>query len=832
MAAVAGEGKLLESWKEISAYLKRSERTCRRWEETLDLPIHRLDGTPNARVFAYTDEFDRWLTEKLHHLEAEEPASTRPPFVGKNKRPLFVAAAVIAIMALAGAFLFVQPLLLPRPAPGPGANPILVIFPFENPSGDKVLESWRFALPDLLITDLYQSRYLDVVPVWEMRTRFKDMKLSGALRLSADDRAAFVKRYEQDFTGTGRLDKAGNGITVEIVLRSEKATKEPPHVLRMVARNERELIGKADVLSREIKNALGLTRRQITADIDAPLRRIATASPEAMKFYAQAVWLGESGPYPDKGPAIEKALAIDPEFGLAHNRMFFAYQNSRVEDAVRSYEKALSFAGRMSEREFLLLQADFYDFWCTGGYKELPAAGIPAMTIERLKPKTRTEVLPVLERLAALYPDFQGCRMEFQDLVDIYCETEEWDKAIAVLEIVAPLTLKSIPINTQSLIDCYLARGWIDRAEAATASLESLEKGTAFGVGPNHRRDIALKKRMYDEALAQVEKTIIGSRPGPRPYAFYSERGYILWLADDLSGAEKAYRTAIPGANLDVELQRAMDLAVLSLSQGKIGLALAEASKGLEIAQKDKDFGGFDTPGKFHHILAYLYRLAGRLPEALTEAEAACRGYDSPDIPPGLAVKLLHLRALLSLESGKTDEFSRLLEKIRVFCAQEGTPKFLRAYHHLRGLQELRQGRSQKAISELQLAMELSSPPTSRSDPSSVLFSLAEVYESMGERMRAAACLDDIAALPDRESFAGDVYALSFYRGAKLYEDRSKQGLRGGDSKFRDRAIAGYRKFLSLWGNADPPFTGQVEDARRRLAALEAQEESSRKPRT
>ena len=451
------------------------------------------------------------------------------------------------------------------------------------------------------------------------------------------------------------------------------------------------------------------------------------------------------------------------------------------------------------------------------------------MTIERLKPKSRKEVLPVLERLAALYPDFQGSVSEFQDLVDIYMETEEWDKAIAVLEIVAPLTLKKVPSNTQYLIDCYLARGWIDKAEAATASLE---KGTAASIVPNHRREIALKKRMYDEALAQVEKTTNALGPGPRPYAYHMDRGYVLWLADDLSGAEKAYRTAIPRANLDVELQRAMDLAVLSLSQGKIGLALAEATKGLEIAQKDKEFPGFDMPGQFHYVLAYLYRLAGRLPEALTEAEAACRDYQSAGYPQDLAIRLLHLRALITLESGREAEFDTRLDEIRAICARDGFPKLMRASHHLRGLQESRRNRSQRAISELQQALELSSPPTGQSDPSSILFSLAEVYESMGKRWRAAECFDDIAALPDRESFAGDVYALSFYRAAKLSEDRSKQGLRGEDSKIRDRAIAGYRKFLSLWGNADPPFIGQVEDARRRLAALEAQEESSRKPRT
>ena len=79
-----GEQPLLESWKEISAYLKWSLRTCRRWEAELGLPVHRLDGTPRARVFAYPAELDRWLSEKLHHIEAEERKPGLPAVSGEK----------------------------------------------------------------------------------------------------------------------------------------------------------------------------------------------------------------------------------------------------------------------------------------------------------------------------------------------------------------------------------------------------------------------------------------------------------------------------------------------------------------------------------------------------------------------------------------------------------------------------------------------------------------------------------------------------------------------------------------------------------------------------
>jgi Tol biopolymer transport system component len=53
--------EILDSWKEIAAYLGRSVKTCRRWEQELGLPVHRLEDSPKARVFAYPDELDRWI---------------------------------------------------------------------------------------------------------------------------------------------------------------------------------------------------------------------------------------------------------------------------------------------------------------------------------------------------------------------------------------------------------------------------------------------------------------------------------------------------------------------------------------------------------------------------------------------------------------------------------------------------------------------------------------------------------------------------------------------------------------------------------------------------
>jgi hypothetical protein len=67
----------LESWKQIAAYLKRSERTVRRWESGEGLPVHRHGHQSQDTVFAHVDEIDRWM--KRRTSPARLDAATASP---------------------------------------------------------------------------------------------------------------------------------------------------------------------------------------------------------------------------------------------------------------------------------------------------------------------------------------------------------------------------------------------------------------------------------------------------------------------------------------------------------------------------------------------------------------------------------------------------------------------------------------------------------------------------------------------------------------------------------------------------------------------------------
>jgi hypothetical protein len=58
---MATNPEVLNSWKEVAAYLGRGIRTVQRWERELGLPVRRPRGKSRSAVIAFKTELDRWL---------------------------------------------------------------------------------------------------------------------------------------------------------------------------------------------------------------------------------------------------------------------------------------------------------------------------------------------------------------------------------------------------------------------------------------------------------------------------------------------------------------------------------------------------------------------------------------------------------------------------------------------------------------------------------------------------------------------------------------------------------------------------------------------------
>lgn len=95
----------LDSWKEIAAYLKRDERTVRRWE-TEGLPVHRKVHKKQASVYAYRAEIDAWWHDGQQRMGQSEPElSDRRKIKGRWLWAAGAAAAGLLFTLVASRFI-------------------------------------------------------------------------------------------------------------------------------------------------------------------------------------------------------------------------------------------------------------------------------------------------------------------------------------------------------------------------------------------------------------------------------------------------------------------------------------------------------------------------------------------------------------------------------------------------------------------------------------------------------------------------------------------------------------------------------------------------------
>ena len=68
-----GAKVVLQSWKEISAYVGRTERTLQRWEQQFGFPIHRPSSKLRSSVMALSEEIQDWTRAKPSLLSIRQP---------------------------------------------------------------------------------------------------------------------------------------------------------------------------------------------------------------------------------------------------------------------------------------------------------------------------------------------------------------------------------------------------------------------------------------------------------------------------------------------------------------------------------------------------------------------------------------------------------------------------------------------------------------------------------------------------------------------------------------------------------------------------------------
>ncbi len=327
------ERRILESWKAIAAYLDRTEKTCQKWEHELSLPVHRLEDSARARVFAYVDELDRWKEEKLR-AGTTQVARGR---LGKSSKRRFWLFSVAALAVIA----VVATLLIRRPGPsiGPAGSPAaksIAVLPFVDLSPGESQEHISDGISDILINTLNRVKGLRI-PARTSAFYFKGKDITPA---------EIGRKLKVDWLLEGSVQIDGNRLRVAANLF--RASDGTTLWAERYDRERYDIFAVEDEIAQKVAKALAVN---LLGEPGAPVADPGTQNPDAYNLFLRGRRSMDRGREFLK-PAItffDQALAKDPDFAEAQaliSRCYFGLGHIGKLPMAEAYPKAKAAAAR------------------------------------------------------------------------------------------------------------------------------------------------------------------------------------------------------------------------------------------------------------------------------------------------------------------------------------------------------------------------------------------------------------------------------------------------------------------------------------------------------
>ncbi len=346
---------------------------------------------------------------------------------------------------------------------------------FENLTGETSYDYLKKAIPNLLITSLEQSKYLDVVS-WE-----KLSDLAGPsdrdVTTAADRDQWFeaCRRAGVDAVVMGSFTKAENLFATDAKIydvQTKNLLKSAGSRGEGIASILRTQI---DELSRGVAQGVGLTERRATHG-KMPITEVATASMDAYQVFLKGQEAFERYYFDEARVSFEKAADLDPAFALPHYYLLRVY--NQLSDAPRAAKALDQFRklskvnpGKGTEALYVAALSALLDKDADGYVKGLEQVIKADPRDKRAHAdlawffkngKKYPEAVAEFEKALAIDPNF-GYALNY--LAYTYSEMGEKDKALQTFERYAAADPgQANPLD--SMGDLYFVTGEFDKARA------------------------------------------------------------------------------------------------------------------------------------------------------------------------------------------------------------------------------------------------------------------------------------------------------------------------------------------------------------------------------
>jgi serine/threonine protein kinase/Tfp pilus assembly protein PilF len=733
-------------------------------------------------VFSVLANIEKGIPTTERIIIKKEPLTAREITVKFRLKKLFLPALALVAIVILGAIGW-------RLISGkPGVKRSIAVISFKNQTGEKSYDYLQEAIPNLLITNLEQSKYLRVT-TWERMTDLLRQMGKGNIEVVDKDLGFdLCLKSGVEAIVIGSFVKAGDMFATDAKVFDVKTKNLLKSVNSRGKGVDSILKSQIDELSKEIARGVGLSPRALEG---APLQ-IAEATTNSMDAYNSFLKGTESLDkfyYDEARKFFEQAVTLDPTFAIAYFDLAHTYDLLGNEKAMfEAYEKAKTYSSKATEKEKLYIDA---------GY-----AGAVEKNIDKR--------FRILSEIVNKYPEekfaryflavyFRGRRMfpeaikEFDkvleldpnygpamnDLAYVYSQIEDYEKAIDYLKRYAA-AFPNDANPRDSLAELYLKMGKLD--DAIAKYKEALEVKPAFYSSCSSLSYIFALKEDYSEAMKWIDEYIARApSPGLKSDG-YDWKGFCYGWLGSLNLARREIDTSVE--------------MYLAGGAGEKWRAYWDSSK----AWIDYQSGDIEASRK--SMKNYIDFMMTVLPE----------GYK-----PSFQAGYMLYSGLADLKQGRIEsaksrlsEMNGLLPRVHPQALSQDTF----SYNLLSAEVFLAEGEADKTIAVMEKAkfpdmpiMNIGNMEYYNMPP--VKDVLARAYAKKGEKDKAIAEYERLITFEPETKTRLLIHPLYHYRLAKLYDEKGE----------KEKAKAQYEKFLLLWKDADPGRP-EIEDAKTRLASL------------
>ena len=464
-------------------------------------------------IIAELASIEKGIPTTTKEIPTKKPLTSREITVSLSMRKIFLPVLIVISAIAIGGLLLWRPWSKQTIVPVPTDRPSLAILYFENNTGDENLNHWRSGLCDLLITDLGQSKYMHVVSSERIYGILEKLDLLEKEKYSIDDLNEVTSKLGVSHILRGSYITPGDKFNLNIsVLKAD--TAEVLERFREEGTEEEITSTLIDKITRKVKSALDLTSQQIASDIDKKVGQITTPSQQALIFYLEGWKHHLASEYGTVIEFMQKAIALDPEFAMAHRTMAWAYLGMFNVKQIRqhmqkAFDLTLEQRDRISEREFYLIQGDYF--------------GMARSTWDKS--------IEAYQRLLEIYPDdFLGR----YNLGQKYFALEQWDNAIDCFK-----SLTKYKDNSWSYEMLSWIYGLLGSYDMQWDVIQEWKKNVPDEEVIHYEESNYYRSlREFDKALKAIDEGLAADQNNTR---FIVAKGFLYFLKGDLSKARDEF---------------------------------------------------------------------------------------------------------------------------------------------------------------------------------------------------------------------------------------------------------------------------------------------------